>query len=387
MYFISLEWFITMVATVSFYWLCPGKWRQWLLIGITAVFLTVFSPVSAVLLSGFAVITYLLVRGEKVSAFRLIVSLLLVLAILAYYKISFFNAGGKAGDVIENVAIPLGLSYYSFRCAHFIFERYRGTVAQPSFKNFLSYLFFLPTIVVGPINRIGEYFDQMSQVKWNAERLSEGLERILFGYVKIAVLGNYLVTAKLGALIANIPPDNAALILYLEIIQDGLTLYFLFAGFSDIAIGFSLLLGIRVMENFNWPYIRKNISDFWKGWHISLSSWCRDYVYFPVLGVTRNPYMATLASFSVIGLWHEISFRYITWGLYHGVGIIVWRRFQGFKRRFSPVWADLPVVRGLMAGISILVTLHFVFFGLVIVNQPDFQSVFQVYKTVLFDWI
>jgi alginate O-acetyltransferase complex protein AlgI len=97
--------------------------------------------------------------------------------------------------------------------------------------------------------------------------------------------------------------------------------------------------------------------------------------------------MATLASFSVIGLWHEISFRYITWGLYHGVGIIVWRRFQGVKRRFSPVWADLPVVRGLMAGISILVTLHFVFFGLVIVNQPDFQSVFQVYKTVLFDWI
>jgi alginate O-acetyltransferase complex protein AlgI len=376
-----------MVTTVSLYWLCPMNWRQWFLIVITATFLTIVSYESTIILFLFILTTYLLTRHKEVSKINAITALVIVIATLSFFKIQFFNAGGKAGDIIENVAIPLGLSYYSFRCAHFIFERYRKTIKHPSFKDYLGYMFFLPTLVIGPINRFNEYFEQTSRITWDSYKLSEGLERILFGYVKIAVLGNYLSTSKLGEIIAGIPPDNAPLILYLGVIQDGLTLYFLFAGFSDIAIGFALLLGFRIMENFDWPYVRKNISDFWRGWHISLSSWCRDYVYFPVLGATRNPYLATLASFSVIGLWHEISFRYICWGLYHGAGILIWRRFQGLKRSFRPRWADHPIVRYLSTGLAIILTQHYVFFGLVIVNQPDFASVFTVYKTIFLFWV
>lgn len=387
MSFLSLDWLVALIATVSLYWLCPGRWRQWLLIAITFLFISLKSPESSVILAVFAITTFYLTRGKKVSGKRALLALVVVFATLAYFKLRLFNAGGRAGDVIANVAIPLGLSYYAFRCAHFIFERYRNTLAQPTFKQYLGYLYFLPTLVVGPINRSKEFFEQTASVTWSPSVLSDGLERILYGYFKVAVLSGFLVTSVLGGFILDLPAEKAALRMYLEIVRDGFNLYFLFAGFSDIAIGFGLLLGIRVMENFNWPYIQKNIGDFWRSWHISLSTWCRDYVYFPVLGATRNPYLATLASFVTIGLWHEISFRYIVWGLYHGVGILIWRMFHERTRAFRMSVQTKPVLRFVVSAASILLTLHFVFLGLVIINQPSFSAVFEVYRIVLLFWI
>lgn len=387
MSFLSLDWLVALIATVSLYWLCPGRWRQWLLIAITFLFISLKSPESSVILAVFAMTTFYLTRGKKVSGKRALLALVVVFATLAYFKLRLFNAGGRAGDVIANVAIPLGLSYYAFRCAHFIFERYRNTLAQPTFKQYLGYLYFLPTLVVGPINRSKEFFEQTASVTWSPSVLSDGLERILYGYFKVAVLSGFLVTSVLGGFILDLPAEKAALRMYLEIVRDGFNLYFLFAGFSDIAIGFGLLLGIRVMENFNWPYIQKNIGDFWRSWHISLSTWCRDYVYFPVLGATRNPYLATLASFVTIGLWHEISFRYIVWGLYHGVGILIWRMFHERTRAFRLSLQTKPVLRFVVSAASILLTLHFVFLGLVIINQPSFSAVFEVYRIVLLFWI
>lgn len=387
MSFLSLDWLIALIATVSLYWLCPGRWRQWLLIAITFLFISIKSPESSAILAVFAITTFYLTRGQKVAGKHALLALVIVFATLAYFKFRLFSAGGRAGDVIANVAIPLGLSYYAFRCAHFIFERYRNTLPQPTFKQYLGYLYFLPTLVVGPINRSKEFFEQTANVTWSPSVISDGLERILYGYFKVAVLSGFLVTSILGGLIMDLPPEQKAFKMYLEIVQDGFNLYFLFAGFSDIAIGFGLLLGIRVMENFNWPYIQKNIGDFWRCWHISLSTWCRDYVYFPVLGATRNPYLATLASFVTIGLWHEISFRYIIWGLYHGVGILIWRMFHERTRGFRLSLQKKPVLRFLVSGASILLTLHFVFLGLVIINQPSFSAVFEVYRIVLLFWI
>lgn len=387
MNFLSIEWIAIIVITVSLHWICPSRWRKLLLIVITASFLAVFSLESLCILTIFSVLTYSLTKGERVSLLNLVLSVFFVFAVLSYFKIRFSVAGGKAGDIIVSAAIPLGLSYFSFRCVHFIFERFRNTVRQPAFVDFVGYLFFLPTIVIGPINRFNDYFNQVYELKWSASKISNGLERILFGFVKISVLGNYLASTMMGNLISSIPPENIPLLLYLKIIQDGFTLYFIFAGYSDVAIGFALLLGFRIMENFDNPYLQKNITDFWRGWHISLSSWCRDYVYLPVLGSTRNPYIATLASFSVIGLWHELSLRYITWGLYHGVGILICRQFKMLTRKNGMINKTFPMKNIVVSCVSILLTQHYVFFGLVIVNQPDFKSVLNIYRTVLFFWI
>jgi alginate O-acetyltransferase complex protein AlgI len=241
-------------------------------------------------------------------------------------------------------------------------------------------------MLVGPINRAQPFFDDLRGHTWSSEHVSRGIERILYGYAKITILSGLLVNRLLDGYIASLPEEAGAQQAYLTIVRNGLDLYFLFAGYSDIAIGFGRLLGFRIMENFRWPYLQKNISDFWRCWHISLSSWCRDYIYLPVVGLTRSPYLATLATFTAIGLWHELSYRYILWGLWHGVGIVLWRRFQELKRAARLPKVKHPVGRLAVDAASIALTLHYVFLGLVIVTEESLAEAGRVYYTVLFGW-
>jgi alginate O-acetyltransferase complex protein AlgI len=268
---------------------------------------------------------------------------------------------------------------------HYALERYKGTLDKHGFKEFLGYLFFLPTIVIGPINRFGPFLRDVRRQRWDGSLMSEGLERILYGYVKITVLGNFLVASQLGGWIETLRPDHPVLGEYLGVVRYGLNSYLQFAGFSDVAIGFALLLGYRVIENFDWPYLRTNISAFWRSWHISLTSWCRDYVYGSVFAVSRSPALGALATLVVVGLWHEISVRYLLWGVYHGVGLIVWQRFQDLKRYLPTV--THPLGRRAIDGLSILLTVHFVWFSFVLVSQPTLAMAWQVYRTILFWWM
>ena len=256
----------------------------------------------------------------------------------------------------------------------------------PRLHDMIVYLFFLPTIVVGPIHRFGRFAADLRRHRWDAALISEGLERILYGYVKIAVLANYLVSGEMARLIGTIPPDQQPLIYYLDMVRIGLNLYFQFSGFSDVAIGFARLLGFRVMENFNWPYLQTNISDFWRSWHISLTSWVREYVYTTVFSLSRNPALGAVATLVIIGIWHEVSLRYLVWGAYHGLGIVAW---QQFTRIAGPY---LPTIETGIAGVAvkafkILLTVHFVWIGFVLVRQPTLADSWHVISTILFFWI
>jgi alginate O-acetyltransferase complex protein AlgI len=381
--FLSFEWIGWICATVSLYWLSPQKHRDLLLIVITAVFLGYHSAVSLGVLFLLSLIVYQGTQVKEVSDARIIVLTCIILAILVYFKVAVY-VGGEG--VLGQAIIPLGLSYYSFRCFHYVFERYRGSVEDHSFFELLAYLFFIPTILVGPINRSGPFFADLRNKVWSSNDLSYGIERILYGYAKITVLSGFLVNRVLYGYSQTIAEEHILFRMYLDISIDGLDLYFLFAGYSDIAIGFARLLGFRILENFHWPYFQKNISDFWRCWHISLSGWCRDYVYFPVVGLTRNPYLGTLATFITIGLWHEISARYILWGLWHGVGILIWRQFQLTKRRLRLPKIQSPLWSGIATGTSIFATVNYVWFGLVIVTAESLTGSLAVYKAFLFDW-
>lgn len=382
MNFLTLTWLSWMAGTVSVYWLLPAKWRDRGLMAISLAFMAVYSLESTVILVTFTGAIYYLADRPTLSTRRLVAIGGAVITVLVYYKIRISNA---PEGFFADVAIPLGLSYYSFRLLHYLLEKYKGALPAHNFEQFASYLLYLPTIVVGPIHRFAPFLRDQQRREWDGRLISQGLERILYGYVKIAVLGNYLVSSELARFIAGIDPSNVALRLYLEIVQNGLNLYFQFSGFSDIAIGFGLLLGYRVMENFNWPYLQKNISDFWRCWHISLTSWCREYVYVIVFSVTRNPYLAAIATLLVIGLWHDISLQYLLWGAYHGVGIVIWQLFQRAKPWLPR--PERPVSRKIVDGISIAATVHFVWFGFVLVWQPNLVSALGVYRRVLFFWI
>ncbi|MEQ1888492.1 MAG: MBOAT family O-acyltransferase [Alphaproteobacteria bacterium] len=383
MSFVSFQWLAWLFSTVSLYWLSPPRFRDGILIGITILFLSIHSPVSLGAISILTAVCFLGTRVTEVSDARVLAVSGGILAILVYFKVAVYMGGDT---LFQQTIIPLGLSYYSFRCFHYVFERYRDSLPEHGFMDFLSYLFFLPVMVMGPINRAEAFFEDSQTKQWSARDLSYGLERILYGYAKITILSGFLVNHVLVPYQTSLGAGHELLALYLGVVTDGLDLYFLFAGYSDIAIGFARLLGYRIMENFNWPYFQKNISDYWRCWHMSLSSWARDYVYFPVVGMTRNPYLGTLATFIVIGLWHEISPRYILWGIWHGAGILGWRKFQDIKRRLGLPVYETGVMRYVLDGFSILLTAHYAWFGLVLVSNESLENAMGVYAALFLGW-
>jgi alginate O-acetyltransferase complex protein AlgI len=300
-----------------------------------------------------------------------------------YYKVT---VRASPEDLLGEVLIPMGLSYYAFRCLHYLLERFRGTLPSHTFREFLGYLFFLPTLVVGPIHRFTPFLDDHRTKRWRSDTLSEGMERILYGYVKVAVLANFLFSNQMAQFIGATDPQATTRAVYLEMIRGAMNLYWQFSGYSDIAIGFALLLGYRVMENFNNPYGQRNIADFWRAWHMSLTSWCRDYVYLPTIGLTRNPYVANIITFLVIGLWHEVSVRFVVWALYHAMGVIIWREFQTLKRQLGLPRLSRGVLATVLQGVSILLTFHFVGFGFTIARQLTLGAGLEAFRMLFLLW-
>lgn len=376
MQYTSLEWLLWMIATFSLYWIVPGRWRQRTLVALSAIFVASHSPLSAAILLGFTLLTWTIGHKSEVSGRDVGMATVFFVLVLGYFK---WGARGKAiDDIVAQEVIPLGISYYTFRCLHFLYERYRGRFSGVRPSELVGYLFFLPTFVVGPIHRFTDYQRDVHRIQLSARDIGLGLERILHGYVKIGFLANYLVNGKLGTWIAEMPAEDNALRTYLWIAQGGFNLYFQFSGYADIAIGFARLLGFQVMENFNWPYLQKNLSAYWRAWHISLTGWCREYVFSGVLSATRSPALGALATLLVIGLWHELSLRFLCWGLYHGLGLIAWQRFQDLRPHL-PTVRSAPL-RALIDLASVLLTVHYVWFGLVIVRERNLLNVPGIWK-------
>lgn len=310
-----------MAVTVAGAWLLPRSW-QVIWIGLcTAIFLGVFAMnsllvmIAITLLVGFSVIN---LRGSTTA---------LLIAALSCFVLLFVYRAATDFTNLMSEAILLGFAFYILRAIHFILDSYRGRIQDTSWKEYIAWFWFLPTLQAGPIHRYESFARDLSRRRWDPELFDIGLRRIMYGYFKVVVLGNYLVGDKLTTIIDKIE-HTSWLYNYLDTLHYGTLLYLRFAGYSDIAIGFALLLGFRVMENFNLPFLASNIVDFWRRWHISLSTWCKDYVYVPVLSFTRVPFIAALASMIVLGIWHEMSWRYLLWGAFHGLGIAVCQRWQ-----------------------------------------------------------
>lgn len=374
-------WLIALLVTPMLYWLSPVRFRDPMLALLTAGFLGYVAPESLAVLSLFAISTYWLTSGRQVRGWRALTAGVIVVAVLLTYK----YLAVSVSNTVAGQIIPLGLSFYSIRCLHYIVERYKGSYAPHRFEDFAFYLFFLPTILAGPIHRFGEFARDRRRKRWDNALFADGLERILYGYAKIAVVGNFLISNRFAAFIDSIDPAHSALIEYLRILRHGFNLYFQFSGYSDVAIGFGLLLGYRVMENFDWPFFKSNISEFWRSWHISLTSWVREHVYMLGVVLTRSTLAAAILSMIALGMWHELSVRYIVWGAYHGVGIAVWQLFQ--KCKPPSLMAKNRFVIHATRALSVLVTFHFVMFGFAIVKEPTLEGAVRSLTTVLTFWV
>jgi alginate O-acetyltransferase complex protein AlgI len=373
-------WLAALALTPLIFWLAPDRFRDAVLGAGTVLFLAAVAPDSLLILGVFAIATYGLTAGPSVSGPRAWTAGILVIAVLLTYK---YLAASSPSVAVSEI-IPLGLSFYSIRCLHYIVEKYKNSYAKHDFWAFACYLFFLPTVLAGPIHRFAEFSRDRRRKRWDSALFSEGLERILYGYAKITIVGNFLISNRFAAYIGGLDTANVALIEYLDLLRHGFNLYVQFSGYSDIAIGFALLLGYRVMENFDYPFLKKNISEFWRSWHISLTSWVREHVYMLGILVTRSSVLAVILSMIALGLWHEMSIRYIVWGAYHGLGIAAWQMFQ----RLKPLaWqARGQFVIHATRAISVFVTFHFVMFGFAIVKEPSLVAALHSIRTIMTFW-
>jgi len=276
-------------------------------------------------------------RGAKRwAAFSIIVNL----AFLAYFKYANFFVGELSGVLSlfgggplpwAEVLLPTGISFFTFHKITYIVDIYRGTKkAFRSFVDFALYIAFFPQLIAGPIVRFHEIADQITGRRENTGDFYTGVVRFLWGLVKKVLIADACGEIA-DAVFALSPMHLDTKSAWLGVFSYAMQIYFDFSAYADMAVGLGLMFGFKLPENFRRPYSALSITDFWRRWHITLSSWCRDYVYMFALSAGRRPWLAVLASMLILGVWHELSARYLAWGIYHGAGIAVWQGFQKAK--------------------------------------------------------
>lgn len=284
------------------------------------------------------------------------------LILLVYFKyagflyditVAFGCSPRPEWNFLQQIALPLGISFYTFQGISYIVDIYRKTIeAQRSFADFLCYLAMFPQLVAGPIVRYGEIASTIGNRTVTAEHFAEGVRRFVVGLAKKTLLADTFARVADAAFAtpAGTLGGEAA---WLGIICYTLQIYYDFSGYSDMAIGLGRMLGFQFPENFNYPYISRSIQEFWRRWHLTLSRWLKDYLYIPLGGnrcaLWRNC-LNLIIVFALCGLWHGATLGFLFWGLYHGGFLIAERLFPALFRSMPRFIQHCYILIVVMAG-------------------------------------
>lgn len=382
-------WFV-LFAAVFFvlYWCIPNVTaRVVLLLVACLVFHTHFAGPAGVLpVALLGLVTYFAARSQSRKA--CLAGIVLCVGALVFYKYSAFVLTAALSPFSENLAAsasgwvqqyllpaapPLAISFFVFEFVHYLYDVRKGTAPLKSPVEFGVFSVFWPSIVAGPIKRYEQFVPAMYEGARTVSQhdVAVGLIRVTIGLLKKYAADN------LTAYIAYEVPrwDHLPLgVRWWIFIAIGLRILLDFSGYSDMAIGFARMMGIVLPENFRWPYLAGNINEFWRRWHISLSTWIRDYVYIPIggnrFGVARRIFNG-LVAFALCGLWHGAAWNFVLWGLYHGVGLAIsgnYRTFLGWPGRRLAFWLSRNRV------VAWLLTMLFVHVGWLLFFYPVPQA-------------
>jgi len=234
---------------------------------------------------------------------------------------------------VGKVHLPIGISFFAFQGMSYVVDVYRGTCPpQPSIIKMAMYKSFFPQLIAGPIVR---YVDVKAQIESRSvalDDMAQGIQRFILGLGKKMIIDN-IVARPTDQIFALPPGQLSGELAWIAVVGYALQIYFDFSAYSDMAIGLGRMFGFRFLENFNYPYVATSVTDFWRRWHISLSSWFRDYLYIPLGGSRVSParrYLNLLIVFMLCGLWHGASWNFVIWGLFHGTFLVV-ERLVGLK--------------------------------------------------------
>src|SRR5579884_347998 len=349
MLFCSLAYLGFFAAVFTLYWSLPWpRLRVWLLLAASFVFYASWNKWLAALVFACTAADYLLARGMDACSARpprrllLAVSLCMNLGLLAYFKYANFflaslqeglHAGGVSASLpLLSVLLPVGISFYTFEAINYTVDVYRRRIpAERDLGHFLLFITFFPHLVAGPIVRARDFLPQVRAPKrWSWPRAQVGVQLFLLGFFKKVAVADRLAFF-VDPVFAH-PGLYGSGATWLATLAYALQIYCDFSGYSDMALGSAHLLGYKLAVNFSLPYLSLNVSEFWRRWHISLSTWLRDYLFIP-LGGSRGGRWRTarnlLLTMTLGGLWHGANWTFVLWGLAHGLLLIVHRAFRG----------------------------------------------------------
>ena len=298
--------------------------------------------------------------------FWLVVSVVISLSLLAVFKyadffISSFNAVTGLNMSLLRLALPIGISFYTFQCLSYTVDVYRGTAqAQKNPINFGAYVALFPQLIAGPIVRYVDVARELDSREHSWEKIALGLRRFLVGLAKKILIANQL--GELTNLFRD-SGEKSVLFFWMYAIAFSLHIYFDFSGYSDMAIGLGKVFGFQFIENFNYPYLSRSIGEFWRRWHMSLGSWFRDYVYIPLGGnrVSKGRWVFnTLVVWMLTGLWHGAAWNFVLWGLLYAAFLLL--------EKFVPALLKLPVLLR-RCYVLLIVVLGFVLFNATTLQQ------------------
>lgn len=391
MVFNSLTYLVFLCGVVALYWSLPRRPRLWLIFLASLTFYgfwrVEFLPL--MLLSAFTdyAVSLAIARSDSLRyrktmlALSLVVNLgmLFIFKYLIFFAESAYGLTDLLGFDIEmsamKIILPLGISFYTFQTISYTVDVYRGFIKpERDFILYASYVVFFPQLVAGPILRAREVLPQLDcRPEAKISDLVFGIRRILYGlFVKVVLADNIASIVNSGF---AMPTDLlGALDVWTLAFLFGFQIYFDFCGYSHIAIGSARLMGIQFPENFNFPYLARSPKDFWQRWHISLSSWVRDYLYLPLaaekvndrstgglarvvelqsrsVSSVRKRNIALLATWAIMGLWHGAAWTFVLWGIYHAIFILLYRVVQsrmpklpGLISEWAPRCVTLPII-------------------------------------------
>lgn len=371
MYFSSLLFlFVFLPIVLAVYYIVPRKFRNAFLLLANLVFYGWGEPVFILIMIVSVVSNYIF--GLLIEKYRdnqkrkktfLVLSLVISLGLLAVFKYT-----GFVTDILRaippfsfmpkiNLPLPIGISFYTFQTLSYTIDVYRGdTKAQKSLVSFGTYVSFFPQLIAGPIVRYETIEKELQERTHSFEKIAYGIKRFTIGLAKKTIIAN-----QLGALctVCNAADEKTVVLYWISAISYMLQIYFDFSAYSDMAIGLGKIFGFSFLENFNYPYISKSITEFWRRWHISLGTWFKDYIYIPLGGSregTKKLIRNILIVWTLTGIWHGANWNFIIWGLMFGIILIIeklWSR--KYLEKLPKIFRNIYVL--------FIVMISFIIFG------------------------
>jgi alginate O-acetyltransferase complex protein AlgI len=390
MYFNTFLYPFFLFFAVTIFWLTRPRYRNIIIVFFSLFFYAFTSFAHLFLIIGLAVFVFAIgikmqntidkIKRKRYFYFG-IASILLV---LAWFKYNYLFIGSIASllsipiDGWIKIVMPLGISFFTFEFIHYLIELHFNHIPSHTVGEFFTFAFFFPTLTSGPIKRFQTFIVSLREnMSFSLSYIYTGVAYILCGYAEKYLLADNLVSRTSFLANPTVAPSTSALLSGLFIYS--FRLYFDFAGLSNVAIGSALLFGIKVPLNFDRPFIKSDLAAFWRSWHMSLTSWVRDYVYMPLVFKFRNNRFITIfglvLTMGLVGLWHGASWNFLAFGMYHGIGLASLQFWRGLKIR-----KILPPIISKYAGM--VATFVYVSLGWGFFVTHSLSDSILIYKTI-----